>query len=130
MVTETVLVIEDDVELNALYANNLRRVGYEVVSAYNAAEAFAFLNNGVPAVVVTDLGLPDGSGTQIIQWLNHNAQFADTSVIVISGHNDVKTQRISGYHIDSILLKPVLPRHLRIIVHQEVSGLPTRRVSA
>jgi two-component system, NtrC family, response regulator PilR len=130
MTNNTVLLIEDDADLNELYAVYLRRAGYDVVVAHNAAQAFDYLNDSTPAAVVTDLGLPDGSGTQIIQWLNNNEPFANTRIIVISGHDNAKKHRISRYHINSVLLKPVLPRHLRIIVEQEVNGLPTRRITA
>ncbi len=64
-----VLVVEDDRNLRDALADNLRDEGYGVRVAGTVKEAFAALEAEAPDVVVLDLMLPDGDGTQVCQGL-------------------------------------------------------------
>jgi response regulator RpfG family c-di-GMP phosphodiesterase len=54
----TVLVVEDDPELRALYRSALKAAGYQVVAVDDGVAALRHLENEVPDAVVLDLGLP------------------------------------------------------------------------
>ena len=58
----SLLVVEDDVVLNQLLVHQLQKAGYDVVSAFNWAEARAALQRVAPDLVLLDVNLPDSKG--------------------------------------------------------------------
>lgn len=106
--SEHVLVVEDDPVQSGLLAAALRRGGYDVSRALDAAEATR-LAAAAPDLVVLDLGLPDGSGLDLLAELTDSR----TPVIIVSGRGDV-VDRVIGIEMgaDDYLVKPVEPREL------------------
>ena len=62
-----ILVVEDDADLAATCERLLRRCGHAVVAVGSRAAALASLEQAPPALVVSDLRLPDGSGLDIVR---------------------------------------------------------------
>jgi DNA-binding response OmpR family regulator len=62
-----VLVIEDDRSIADLIAWTLGDAGHEVSCAASVAEARRIWRSRLPDLVVADLLLPDGLGTEVIQ---------------------------------------------------------------
>lgn len=66
---ERVLVVEDRGSVRRSTSRALREAGYETVEARSLAEARARLETGPePHLVLTDFGLPDGTGEELIGW--------------------------------------------------------------
>jgi two-component system response regulator (stage 0 sporulation protein F) len=96
-----VLLVEDDRDMRELLATALRRSGLRVVEAADGDEALTWLGPGVlegdlrriPAVVVSDIRLPDFSGLEILEGL----QLARHSVpvILITAFGDVETHALA-----------------------------------
>src|ERR671922_2612744 len=62
----TILLVEDDPVLRTFLADNLTADGYEVVPAEGVREGLRELEYGRPDLAIVDLGLPDGSGLELI----------------------------------------------------------------
>lgn len=86
----TVLLVEDDAATRARLARAVEQdVGLRLVGqAGSCAEARARLAEGVPDVLLVDLGLPDGSGIDLIRELKRDG--AGTEVMVITVFGDEK----------------------------------------
>ncbi|HWP34371.1 MAG TPA: response regulator, partial [Thermodesulfobacteriota bacterium] len=69
--TETVLLVEDDAAVRALAAEVLRQGGYTVLEASSGDEALAVAQThaGPIALVLTDLVMPGGRGSEVAQRL-------------------------------------------------------------
>lgn len=69
------LLVEDHVDTANVLARMLRSAGYEVTVAHSVAQALAAMRasastpGGAIEVVVSDLGLPDGTGIELMQQL-------------------------------------------------------------
>jgi DNA-binding response OmpR family regulator len=61
-----ILVVEDEADLVVTYDRLLRREGYRVVTAASLAEGLKAIESSPPALVISDLRLPDGDGIGII----------------------------------------------------------------
>ena len=59
------LIVEDELDLATALATGLRREGYAIDTASNAAEARERLEDVAYDVVCLDLGLPDGDGREV-----------------------------------------------------------------
>ena len=65
--TATILVVEDDAPVRTFLADNLTADGYEVLVAGTARDALRLLEYRRPDLAVVDLGLPDGSGLDLLR---------------------------------------------------------------
>ena len=61
------LLIEDELEIAELYLEQLRHDGIPLEHVRNGADADQFVRNRVPALILIDLRLPDGSGRDLIE---------------------------------------------------------------
>ena len=83
---ETILVVEDQPDIQLTIRLSLELSGYRVISASRAEEALALLGNGRPSVVLLDLSLPGIGGWELLTMLGDDGRLADLRVIVLSAH--------------------------------------------
>ncbi len=83
----TILLVEDDVPTRDRFCSVLNEhPALEVVAAVGSvAEAKAVLAQSQPQVLLTDLGLPDGSGIELIHELYQRECSTETMVISVFG---------------------------------------------
>ncbi len=107
------LLVEDDRELRATLREALQLEGYQVMTAVSLAEAITIYNqhvlnpelkNSTFDLVLLDLGLPDGDGSDLLNKLRRRHS---TPVIVISARDaDVQKIRLLDAGADDYLVKP------------------------
>src|SRR5689334_10658819 len=93
----TILVVEDDKALRAIWQRALIMQGFSVYVAGNGREALALLENFVPALVVTDLTMPVLGGDKLIEAMRRNPRLAHIPVLTITG--DVWAAPPAGYQV-------------------------------
>ena len=88
------LLVEDDINVQASNKRILERRGYKVRQAYILAEARASIGDESPSAIVLDVMLPDGNGLDFLRQLRKTSSVPvllltamDTSDDVISGIN-------------------------------------------
>lgn len=81
----TILHVDDDQDILHVTAATLAGIG-EIVPAENLAAARDFLRTRVPQLVILDLGLPDGSGLELLPSLN-DRRGAPIPVVVFSAQD-------------------------------------------
>ena len=59
---KTILLVEDNEQLNAINRRVLVRAGYRVLTALTLAQAWDHFNTTEPDAIVLDIMLPDGNG--------------------------------------------------------------------
>jgi PAS domain S-box-containing protein len=86
--TETVLLVEDEGAVRRIAAATLRRAGYRVIEAGNAADARveAQAASGPIDLLLTDVEMPGGGGRALAQHLR--AELPGLRVLYVSGHTD------------------------------------------
>jgi DNA-binding response OmpR family regulator len=85
----TILVIEDNKDVNLMLAEALTDAGYDVKSAYTGIEGMNEIKNKGSDLVLLDIMLPFKSGDEILKEMR---EFSDTPVIVISAKDMVGTK--------------------------------------
>ncbi len=86
----TVLVVDDDHDIQLLLRLELQAEGYIVVTADNGLEALALVAETDPAVVLLDIMMPELDGWGVLEQLDE----PKPAIIVISG---LATDRASHY---------------------------------
>ena len=77
-----VLIVDDEVNLRFAIERRLRKAGMETSSASTVRHAIDRLRNEPYDVVLCDLRMPGGNGTQLLQWLGSYSP--STNIIVVS----------------------------------------------
>ena len=104
-VSWSVLLVEDHVDSARVLSMLMRRRGYRVFHAATAAEAAALYASEPVDLIVSDLGLPDGSGLDLIRRLQ---AVRVTPSIILSGHGEADALASSlGAGVREHLTKPV-----------------------
>jgi PAS domain S-box-containing protein len=105
-----VLLVEDDDDSRKLIGTMLKRYGARVTSTKSAAEALNVFTDDVPDLLISDIGMPDQDGYELIQKLR--AMPADkgglTPAIALTGYASRKDREralAAGYH--QHLAKPI-----------------------
>ena len=115
----TVLLVEDDPLTRGFLADNLIADGFAVLSAESLGEGLRRLELAPPDVAVVDVGLPDGSGLELLGFVR-GAAGAGTRVdpalpiLVLSGLGD-ELYRVRGFDrgADDYVVKPFSYPELR-----------------
>ena len=114
---------EDTVRYMQLY---LEQLNYKVCVAADMETALREIPKSRCDVLISDIGLPDGDGWQLMEKLGeHRPQFA----IAMSGYgavNDQQKSRAAGY--DHHLVKPFAPEAL-VALLREASKLKEKKQS-
>ena len=109
----TVMVVEDDAGIRALYRAVLQQRGHDVIEVERGDEALVEARGGRPDVVVLDLGLPGLDGLGVLRQLKADPALRDVPVIVSTAWDDTGTvtQALdAGAH--DYVRKPFVPDEL------------------
>jgi CheY-like chemotaxis protein len=82
----TVLVVDDEPNVRALYVDALVESGHRVEAVADGAEALAKLRDGVvPCVVLSDLRMPRMDGWELSRAVADDPQLSSVPVVVLTG---------------------------------------------
>ncbi len=116
-----VLVVEDEATLRESVVRGLSRLeGVEVVGAGSVAEALRLLDEREPAVVVSDIDLPDRSGIELLGELG--ARQMRAHVIFVSAFVKAYKAQIPPRADAEIHEKPLPIEKLRALVRDRLGG--------
>jgi PAS domain S-box-containing protein len=80
-----VLVVEDDLDLARMIGDVFARDTIEVEMAHTRQEALDACFAFQPNLLVLDIGLPDGDGFNVVDWLRQHETLAALPLVVYSG---------------------------------------------
>jgi CheY-like chemotaxis protein len=83
-----VLIVEDDEAMRQMYALGLGAQGYAVEMASTAEQATSKARELLPAVTLLDVGLPDGSGLDVLERLRDDPLTASLRVVIFTNYNE------------------------------------------
>jgi DNA-binding NtrC family response regulator len=102
----TVLLVEDDPEVRALFASYLLEAGHRVIEAANGADALAALRPGQRIdLLVTDVVTPTGGGLALAAMLRR--QQPDVKVLCVSGYGTAEAVPGEPAHLTGDLQTPL-----------------------
>jgi len=101
---ETILIIDDEVQIRRLLEITLSSNGYKIFSASTGQEGIQKAVSHVPILIILDLGLPDADGIEILKKLR---EWYQKSILILSVRNsEVDIVRALDYGANDYLTKP------------------------
>jgi CheY-like chemotaxis protein len=119
-----ILVVEDDADARRRASRSLEAWGAIVVSVGSAEDALKVFQSIIPAIVLTDLGLPRRDGTWLLRQIRRLAGDKGGRVPVIAFSAYVQPRereliRAAGFH--DLIGKPLDPFELCSVVARALS---------
>ena len=121
----SVLVVDDDEDMQMILAEGLRQEGHQVATAGTGAEAMERLSGQLFNLALLDLKLPDISGVQVLQSIKERNP--EAKVVIITGFASLETAvEALRSGADDYISKPIRMEELRAIIMKvsEGPGLP------
>lgn len=108
----TILVVEDDADINNLLAKMLRQADYQVTQVYSGSEAALRLEHESPDLILLDLMLPGMSGEALLEKLRGELG-CDAPVIILSAKTAVGDKvGLLKLGADDYITKPFEPEEV------------------
>ena len=117
-----ILVVEDDEPTRTFLADNLTADGYDLLVAATLSEALRTLEYHRVDLAVVDLGLPDGSGLELLRKVRESggvgARLDERLPLIVLSGRAGETDRVRGFErgADDFLSKPFSYGELRLRV--------------
>ena len=84
-----VLIVDDQEDLRFTLSKIVEKQGYSATTAANGKDALDILRSSVIDLVFLDIGLPDGSGIDLIHTIKEIGE--DIDIVMLTGINEAKT---------------------------------------
>ena len=129
MTKETILVVDDELNIVELARLYLEQDGFKVIAAHTGKAALERIKSDAPALLVLDLMLPEIDGWEVCRRIRANS---DLPIIMLTAR-DEDIDKIVGLEIgaDDYMTKPFNPRELvarvkAILRRSDRSASPTK----
>lgn len=108
-----VLVVDDEDDIRNLVAINLRRAGFDVVTAPDGETGLQLLRTHRCPVMTLDLMLPGISGNEVCARLRGDPDIAGTYVVMLTARGE-EDDRLAGFQVgaDDYVTKPFSVKEL------------------
>jgi CheY-like chemotaxis protein len=105
-----ILVVDDDIDTRQFQSFLLQKQGAVVIAVASGLEALKMLNHLIPDVIVSDIGMPDLDGYQLIQQIrsrpaHHGGTIPAIALTAYARDFDQQRAQEAGFHIH--LTKPI-----------------------
>jgi PAS domain S-box-containing protein len=99
------LLVEDHADTLSALTTLLKRKGYAVTPAASVAEALLAAESANFDLLLSDMGLPDGTGSDIIRYLKTRGNIRGIALTGFGQDEDITNARAAGF--DTHITKPI-----------------------
>lgn len=111
--SQSVLIVEDDRDIQRLLTITLSQAGFSVDAVRTVAEALAFTKQTIPDIAVIDWMLPQGSGIQLIQHLRNQSETSALPILLLTAKQEEHDKLMAFERgADDYLTKPFSSKEL------------------
>ena len=115
MATQKVLVIDDEPDIRELLEITLLRMGLDTATAGSVKEGLLTIQSFKPDLCLTDMKLPDGTGLDIVRYIQREYAHVPVAVITAFGSMESAVEALKAGAYDFVS-KPVDLTKLRDLV--------------
>jgi PAS domain S-box-containing protein len=116
-----ILLVEDHQDTRNVLARLLTKFGCAVTAAGSVKEALAVSDGREFDLLVSDIGLPDGTGMDVMRHMRKNTQLKGIALSGFGQDEDLRQSREAGF--ETHLTKPVNFQMLRDVIERLAVGV-------
>jgi signal transduction histidine kinase len=123
---KSILLVDDEEGIRKVLGISLADMGYDVLTAENGQEALRIFKKVCPAIVLTDIKMPEMDGIELLRRIKERNP--DTEVIMITGHGDMDLAIKSvKFEATDFVTKPINDEILEIALQRAQERIAIRR---
>ncbi len=108
-----IIIIEDEPDILEVLSYNLRREGFEIMSATDGNQGLALVKRELPDLVLLDLMLPGMDGVELCTNIKKHPQTQHTLLIMVTAKGEESDIVLGlGVGADDYVTKPFSPKEL------------------
>lgn len=113
-----ILIVDDEPDIIEFLQYNLRKEGYEVVTASDGRQAIEVAEKTKPHLIILDIMMPELDGVETCRILRSRKEFAKIPVAFLTARDEDFSQ-ITALDVggDDYITKPIKPRVLISRIH-------------
>lgn len=111
-----ILLVEDHQDTRRTLSRLLTHFGHKVVTADNVRSAMEIIDSDTINVLLCDIGLPDGSGYDVISQARSKRPIKGVALTGFGTEDDIRRSKEAGF--DFHLVKPVNFQELQTVLEQ------------
>jgi two-component system, OmpR family, alkaline phosphatase synthesis response regulator PhoP len=106
-----ILIVDDEPDILDFLSYNLRREGFDVVTAASGKEALETALKIRPQLIILDIMMPEMDGVEVCRRLRANPDFDNTTITFLTARDEDVSQ-ISALDVggDDYITKPIKPQ--------------------
>jgi len=119
---ETTVLVVDDVDVNVMILEEILKIDYHVLTAYNGKQALNVLRNAEihPKIILLDVQMPEMTGREMFDILKTDEAFKRIPVIFITAENDSESELLAAGAVDFIN-KPFTPEIVKLRIKNQIA---------
>ncbi len=125
--TQTILIIDDDIDTLKLVGIMLERKGFRILASTTGDKGLQLANKEYPDLILLDVMIPDINGYEIARSIRTNPATENTPIIMFTARSQVD-DKVEGLEAgaDAYITKPARPRELFAQVNSVLKRSPQR----
>lgn len=106
-----ILLVDDEPDIVDFLSYNLKKEGYEILTANNGKDAIEIAKKELPHLIVLDVMMPDMDGIETCREIREQKGLQDVLIAFLTARSEDYTQ-IAGFEVgaDDYITKPIKPR--------------------
>src|ERR1041384_1367222 len=106
-----ILLVDDEPDIVEFLGYNLKKEGYEILTANNGKDAIEIAKKELPHLIVLDVMMPDMDGIETCREIREQKGLQDVLIAFLTARSEDYTQ-IAGFEVgaDDYITKPIKPR--------------------
>lgn len=114
-----VLVVDDNIDLVAVFEKILHALGHDVEKAYDGVEALVAAREFEPDVIFLDIGMPKKDGYETAREMRNDPKLRHIRLVALSGYGQEKDRaRTKEAGFDEHMVKPIRIEQIKEILER------------
>ncbi len=110
---KTILIIDDEIDIRDILSYNLKKEGYNVLTAENGKEGIITAKANIPDLILLDVMMPEMDGIEVCEILKSTNETQNILICFLTARNEDYSQ-LAGFNAggDDYVSKPIKPKLL------------------
>ena len=113
MTKSKILIVDDEKDILEFLTYNLKKRGYDVITANNGQEGLELAKKNCPDLILLDVMMPEMDGIEVCQQIRKISNITDTYILFLTARSEDYSE-LAGFDAgaDDYITKPIKPKLL------------------